>query len=317
MSKWLTRPAECQVQSHESGSSAARAYAAEATQLSNLASRARTSADVEQAVQKQRDKVAFADVASAAGDLCSDVKIDQGEDEVPDVDMAFSDMIPSAAAPPQPPQPESKNNRKGHTKPQPAPAPIPPRSPVRTSKPKPAPQKLPNASQELPNADADASVPLKSALNKSVVTKAEKVWSTKGALVQDASLWEGKLKKRQVEDAARQLEENASKLLGDTATEELMNNMLTASEMALKKWELFGELRKNPDQMVLKMPEDTDELWRSIPSSLAASIMAMVATHVLKDLDQDWARIVMGFGVGGVINDIIYVEDVRLEVELS
>ncbi|CAE7290403.1 unnamed protein product [Symbiodinium microadriaticum] len=122
-----------------------------------------------------------------------------------------------------------------------------------------------------------------------IAKKALEMYESKRQAVSDLGMWQGKVKKRAVDQAVEALEKHAQKLLGDPSHQQLMDNMLGLVEWVPKKFSLLGALRKSPMQYVAELSEEDRECLLKLDPSLMSTIVIQTAGTLMKDMDQDGA----------------------------
>ena len=140
-----------------------------------------------------------------------------------------------------------------------------------------------------PGAKPEAVVPgLPAATAKpSFVKKAREMYDSKTESISDSLLWQGKVKKRTMEQAVQSMETHAGKLLGDESQRGLMDSMLEFVEWAPKKFTLLSNLRKNPGGYVDDLSDEDKACLMQLDASLLATIVLSTASNLAKDVDQD------------------------------
>ena len=125
------------------------------------------------------------------------------------------------------------------------------------------------------------------------VQKAEKLMKAKGSMLSDKALWDSKPKTRQVESAAKALEDAASQLLGRDEPDvyNLMQSMLELAEKAPKANDLFIRLRKSPKEFISYMSVADLETWSNVSVAAMEAILTSTAMLLLNQIEQDSPRV--------------------------
>ena len=300
-SECLVRARTSQISRHDTGSELVAALQVESADIRALTQNVQTEERAACQVSEQKGKVAIAEIVSGHGqDSTADSKHEDSVDD--DIDMGFSTFVPASLpnrTPPPPPPAGNPKRRRKETQPAP-PAPSPsgndaPEKPEAQPE-TPAPKGVPGPRRPIPPANrrttqgeeapAIPKPPVPSA-GQTVVSKAKKLFEDKQASLSDEKLWEGKLKKRQVETGAKQLEDSAGKLLGDPTCFDLINQMTEMSQQIVRKFEFLSDLKKDPARYIDQMDQDSADIFCALSPSLAATVIVSVATHLLKDVEQD------------------------------
>ena len=119
--------------------------------------------------------------------------------------------------------------------------------------------------------------------------KAAKLFDEKRKQFIDAELWETKLKRRQVSQMQKQLEQTADKLEGNpvTGVAELMGQMRSFSETALVKFDALQAVRKGGKECVAALDSPSLLALGTVSESVCSRVMQFLATNCLKTLDKD------------------------------
>ena len=120
-----------------------------------------------------------------------------------------------------------------------------------------------------------------------VVKKAQELLLAKKQMFSDAVFWQGKVKKRSLDQGVSSMERQAGKLLGDESQRQLMDEMLDFVEWAPRKFNLLSNLRKSPAEYLASLSEEDRACLRKLDSNLVGTIVLQTATGLAKDLEQD------------------------------
>ena len=138
-----------------------------------------------------------------------------------------------------------------------------------------------------------------------VVKKAQELLVAKKQMFSDTVLWQGKVKKRSLDQGVSSMESQAGKLLGDESQRQLMDEMLDFVEWAPKKFSLLSNLRKSPAEYLASLSEEDRACLRKLDSSLVGTVVLQTATGLAKDLEQDTSSlrcslVMLGYSAQGL-----------------
>ena len=306
------------MESHEDGRAAQQAFGVLRQDLDNFRASLATSEEIAGRVQKHQALVT--DVDSVPESTAGETATSTGEDS--DLDMGFSSLAPTPPVAPAPssllpPKPRRKKRDEAGSAPANAcqldgeirkPAPIDIRQPS------------PGSTNEQQHVQPKR-LPQPTGKTKSkAAKKAEKVLDTKGPLLADQDLWDGK-KSRAVDQAAKALESAAGELLGEAGSEEMMESMLRLSDMGPKKFALFQKIRKEYTGLIGGMDREDSEVLADVNTDTLKSILSSVAMFLIKDMEQDreltcrWMAI--SYLIGTVSCDLLHLKNLSFHSKVG
>jgi hypothetical protein len=150
------------------------------------------------------------------------------------------------------------------------------------------PARKPKRPRARSNAAADGTT--ESVAESAVVKKAKILLAAKQSSLGDEVLWKGRVKTRQVQQAAASLEQAALKFVGgdNPATATLVDDMMKFGEDLRAKHELFSSMRSQGPAFLLSAWEGDDrQTIVSLKPSLVAEIFVFYSKELLKGGDQE------------------------------
>lgn len=264
------------------------AFVASRGEFEGMKRKTNSSQDLDRKIKEHQDKLASAGTATGAGLTHTIARPSLGEEES-DVDMGFSSLggpstsssflnrhrlqgAPSrVTTPPARPPPESLL--------------VPPGDLEMTPFEPPEPQG--EATQQ--KKTEGGSAPNKRVKGRGTTAhskKARQLLEQKQTQFEDQALWKGQTRKRQVDQAVKQLDDASAKLIGDETQKELLEEISRFTAAVGKKFDVLSALKKDPISFIATMePEQTDALCMMSPP-MVAQVLVHVATCLTKDLDQ-------------------------------
>lgn len=145
-------------------------------------------------------------------------------------------------------------------------------------------------------------------LASSQVAKAQTLFSQKQSQFSDAALWKGGFKRRQVQTAAKQLDDAAQKLVVVEDCAELVSQITDFADGMVRRFDVLGALRKEPVTHANEISSDAASVIESLSPHLVAQCLVHVITSLLKDLEQDWfSRIWAGPEIVVVLSRVLAI----------
>lgn len=262
---------------HDSGSSAAATYAKHKADIA-VKSQMQSASEVEKKVadlqERGMEEVASTGVSTA----------DELESEVEDKDLEFSSFVPSSSA-----ALPSASTRK---------APKGPKLSVGGPKETDPKRRRMDCWDALgrmvppaPGAASSAAAPAvvgkpEATASKDKIDKVANLFEVKKSSFIDDALWEGKIRQRAFEQLSRQLEEGANKVIADPQGEDLAREMLDFPESALKKFQVFQKLKKNPQSAVNTLEDAELKVMENISPALLSRIFIHIGVALLKNFEE-------------------------------
>ncbi|CAE7834774.1 unnamed protein product, partial [Symbiodinium microadriaticum] len=265
---------------HDDGRAANLGYNSAAQDINVFQQALKQESEVDELVVRAKRKME----GQGVGDDGSTVSGAEPTDEDGDADMSFTSLSSGPSSGFGSVQTEvPQNNRRGRKKQEPSQGSGRKKEEPSQGSQKPQKEMLPPSLPKLKPTEEEKPKPV----NKEI-QKAEKVFTAKDALLNDRVMWTNRPKHRSMLSAAQALENTASGLLGLPEAEDLMKAMLTQSEMAPKKWDLFGRLRSDCKAFIkAAMSQDDIDILATVSADVYESIITFVAMNLLKDLEQD------------------------------
>jgi hypothetical protein len=122
--------------------------------------------------------------------------------------------------------------------------------------------------------------------SKDKIDKVANLFEVKKSSFIDDALWEGKIRQRAFEQLSRQLEEGANKVIADPQGEDLAREMLDFPESALKKFQVFQKLKKNPQSAVNTLEDAELKVMENISPALLSRIFIHIGVALLKNFEE-------------------------------
>jgi hypothetical protein len=122
--------------------------------------------------------------------------------------------------------------------------------------------------------------------SKDKIDKVANLFEVKKSSFSDDALWEGKIRQRAFEQLSRQLEEGANKVIADPQGEDLAREMLDFPESALKKFQVFQKLKKNPQSAVNTLEDAELKVMENISPALLSRIFIHIGVALLKNFEE-------------------------------
>lgn len=120
---------------------------------------------------------------------------------------------------------------------------------------------------------------------KDKIKKAQETLTTKKAAFSDHTLWEGKLKSRALQALTNAMEQQANKLIGEEGADQLTRELLDFPEVVTAKYELFQKVRKNTVSAIKDLLPHELTTLAGLEPSLIAKIIVWVASDLLKNAE--------------------------------